>query len=118
MYKKIENNDLNKQILDSDLFYKLDYCYDSCFFLEILVKKTKDDKGVFCDYCNYTDHIHVPKEEFKNEMEEFINLLDSNKEIILNNLDLNPNESDFNLEIIIECSEAYEGTKGLLIAII
>lgn len=117
MYKKIENDDLNKQILDSSLFYKLDYCYDSCFFLEILIKKTKDDKCVYCGYYNYTDYNQKPKEEFTNEMEEFVKLIESNKKLFLNYLEIDA-ATDTNIEVIIECTEAYEGTRGLLIVII
>lgn len=118
MYKNISNENLNTQILDSTLFHKLDYNYKSCFFLEILIRKTKDDKGVFCDYSEYTNYDYNSKtSEYEKEMEEFITLLNSNKELFLEHLELE-SDNDFNIEIIIECSEAYEGTKGLLIVII
>lgn len=123
MYKNIENENLNTQILDSTLFHKLDYSYKSCFFLEILIRKTKDDKGVFCNYGEYTNYGYNSKtSEYEKEMEEFITLLNSNKVLFLEHLELDivtdTIDTDTNIEIIIECSEAYEGTKGLLIAII
>lgn len=117
MFKKVNNDIIEKIIFDSNLFKKIDYAYPSCFFLEILVKKTKDDKNVYCNYYNYTDHDCIPKEELSNEMEEFVKLLEANKVLFLNNLELEV-DTDTNIEIIIECEEAYEGSKGLLIVII
>jgi len=118
MYKNLKDDNLNKLILDSSLFYKLDYCYDSCFFLNITIKKTKDEKCMYCNYGNYMEYDNTPKtKEYEVEMEEFINLLNENKDIFLNHLELD-NDLNFNIEIIIECEEAYEGSKGLLILVI
>ena len=50
-------------------------------------------------------------------MEEFVKLLETNKVLFLNTLELD-SETEINIEIIIECEEAYEGSKGLLIVII
>ena len=123
MYKNIKNEKLNTQILNSTLFNKLGYNYESCFFLEILIRKTKDDKGVFCNYGKYTDYGYKPKtSDYEKEMDEFITFLNSNKEFFLGHLELDivtdAIDTNTNIEIIIECSEAYEGTEGLLIVII
>ncbi len=123
MYKNIKNENLDTQILDSSLFHKLEYNYKSCFFLEIIVRKTKDDKGIYCNYGAYTNYDYKPKtSEYEKEMEEFITLLSNNKKLFLEHLELDivtdAIDTDTNIEIIIECTEVYEGTKGLLIAII
>lgn len=124
MYKEIEDKDFKEKIHNSDLFKVLHYDINN-FSLDIYVKYTNDETGVFCNYSEYKRRVFkeypVLGEEpqyhdYSKEMESFINLLKDNKEYFKQQI-LGEYKPVSNIEIIIECFEHYESNQGILIIV-
>lgn len=111
MYREIEDKELADKFTNSDLFKSIN-CNDS--YLEIIVKESKDNPTFFCNFYEYTRYSLTI--DFSKEIEAFINIVKDNKEKLLNKI--GPFENNDNLEVIINCSEQFEGSNGIVIVII
>lgn len=111
MYREIEDKVLADKFANTDFFKSLK-CDDN--YLEIIVKETKDSHTFFCNFYEYNRHSSTI--DFSKEIEDFINIVKDNKEKLLNKI--GPFEDNDNLEVIINCSEHFEGSTGIVIVII